>query len=267
VVVDHAPARTTIARAIASFLTEHSESSALNTQKKYRHLLRKIQEHSDTKGYVLVEQWGPIDVREFRASWAVSPLTASKKMTVVRSFFEFALVNEWIMRNPDRLVKEKRGREDLARKERLPFTDDDLKRMFEACENQYGMVPIRWSRNSHQRPAGPGETVNYRYSHTGQDLADFISVSVYTGLRISDVCTFHIERLLPTGECWVRAMKSGRKVYTWIPEWLQERVRPTGGTGRPADLRDAHHERSERGDRRLAKETEASMGSLRTLAR
>jgi hypothetical protein len=146
VIADHTPARTTIARAIASFLTEHSESSAL-----------KIQEHSDTKGYVLVEQWGPIDVREFRASWAVSPLTASKNMTVVRSFFEFALVNEWIMRNPARLVKEKRGREDVARKERLPFTDDDLKRMFEACENQYGKVHIRWSRNSHQRPAGPGE--------------------------------------------------------------------------------------------------------------
>ena len=68
-------------------------------------------------------------------------------------------------------------------------------------------------------------TVNYKYKWTGQDLADFISVSVYTGLRISDVCTFHIDRLRPTGECHIRTAKNGRKVFKWVPEWLQQRMR------------------------------------------
>jgi integrase len=74
------------------------------------------------------------------------------------------------------------------------------------------------------RPA-QNETANYRYIWTGEDLADFISVSVYTGLRISDVAMFHIDRLLKNGECHVRTTKTGRKVYTWISEWLQERIR------------------------------------------
>jgi integrase len=85
-------------------------------------------------------------------------------------------------------------------------------------------MPIRWSRKTHHHGA-LGETANYKYSWSGKDLGDFISVSVYTGLRISDVATFHIDRLKPSGECEIRTTKNGRKVYTWIPDWLQERVR------------------------------------------
>jgi integrase len=96
--------------------------------------------------------------------------------------------------------------------------------MYEACETQYAKTPIRWSRLVHHHLA-QGEIANYRYKWTGQDLADFISVSVYTGLRISDVATFHTDRLIASGECHVRTTKTGRKVYTWIPECLQERIR------------------------------------------
>jgi integrase len=222
-----APEGVTIERATFAFLAEHAESSAPNTQKKYGIIIKKLKFYSEKKGYVMIDQWGPIDVREFRQSWGVSPVTASKNLSIVKAFFEFALSNEWIIRNPARLVKNPRGRagDDSHSNERLPFSDEELKRMFEACETQYGKKPVRWSRELHRRPAEPGATVNYKYKWTGQDLADFISVSVYTGLRISDVCTFHIDRLRPTGECHVRTTKTGRKVYTWVPEWLQERMR------------------------------------------
>jgi integrase len=219
-----APEKVTIDRAVRAFLSEHAGISALNTQKKYLLILKKLKEYSEAKGYVLIEQWGPIDVREFRTGWGVSPLTASKNMTVVKSFFEFAVNNEWITRNPARLVKEVRGRSDGSGKERIAFSDDELKRMFEACETKYGRQEVKWSRTVHHKPA-LGEYVRYNYKWTGQDLADFISVSVYTGLRISDVCTFHISRLRDTGECQVRTTKNGKKVYTWLPTWLQERLR------------------------------------------
>lgn len=216
-----------IARATTAFMSEHAESSAPNTQKKYGIIIRKLTAHSAAKGYIMIDQWGPIDVREFRQSWTVSPVTAVKNMSIVKAFFEFALSNEWITRNPARLVKNPRGRAaaESRSKERLPFSDDELKRMFEACDTQYGRRAVLWSRNVHHRPAEPGETVNYRYKWTGQDLADFISVSVYTGLRISDVCAFHLDRLRPTGECHIRTTKNGRKVFTWVPDWLQQRIR------------------------------------------
>ncbi len=54
-------------------------------------ILKKFEEHSSTKGYVMIDQWTPIDVREFRTSWGVSHATASKNMSSVKAFFEFAL--------------------------------------------------------------------------------------------------------------------------------------------------------------------------------
>jgi integrase/recombinase XerD len=215
----------TIERAVAAFLAEHGDSSARSTQKKYAIITKKLKVFSAEKGYVMVSQWCPIDVREFRQSWNVSLVTAGKNMSIVKAFFEFALANEWVSRNPARLVKNLRGRagDDPRMQERSPFSDEELKRIFETCETKYGKQPIRWSRKVHHRPAEPSDTVNYRYKWAGQDLADFISV--YTGLRISDVCTFHIDRLRPTGECHIRTTKNGRRVYTWIPEWLQQRIR------------------------------------------
>ena len=73
--------RVTIVRAIRVFTAEFQEYAALNTQKKYRLLLGKLKAFADSKGYMMLDQWGPIDVREFRASWCVSPQTAAKNMS------------------------------------------------------------------------------------------------------------------------------------------------------------------------------------------
>ena len=71
----------------------------------------------------------------------------------------------------------------------LPFTDDELRKMYDACETRYGKQVVKWSRDiHHQRIEGVYDRYNRKW--TGQDLANFISVSVYTGLRISDVATF-----------------------------------------------------------------------------
>lgn len=200
--------RVTIERAVNAFHATHAESSAFTTQRMYRYLMNRFTKFSESKGYVLLEQWGPMDVREFRTSWGVAANTATKNMTIVKSFFEFAVSNEWLDRNPARLIKELRNRNEKQSKERIPFSDEELARMFEACETKYGKTEDE-----------------YRYRWSGKDLADFIAVSVYTGLRISDVCTFHTDRLLESGECHIRTTKNGKKVYTWIPTWLQRRIR------------------------------------------
>jgi hypothetical protein len=70
----------------------------------------------------------------------------------------------------------------------------------------------------------------YARKWTGQDLADFISVSTDTGLRINQVCTFHIDRMNKSGEIHIRDMKNGAHVYTWVPEWLQQRIRERAKT-------------------------------------
>lgn len=69
--------------------------------------------------------------RELQQVWKMSPLTASKNMSIVKAFFEFALTNEWIERDPARMMKNPRLRAggDHRTRERLPFTDEELKRI------------------------------------------------------------------------------------------------------------------------------------------
>ncbi|MBZ5729166.1 MAG: site-specific integrase [Acidobacteriia bacterium] len=96
--------------------------------------------------------------------------------------------------------------------------------MYSACETQYGKQEVKWSRVIHHHRV-EGEYARYNFKWTGQDLADFICVSVYTGLRISDVTTFSIDRMQPTGEIHIRTTNGWTHVYTWVPEWWQERIR------------------------------------------
>src|SRR5205823_10508068 len=90
------PPRIIIERAIKAFTAEFEEHAALSTQKKYRILLAKLKTFSDTRGYVMLDRWTPLDVREMRSSWEVAPQTAAKNMSTVKAFFEFCLANEWI---------------------------------------------------------------------------------------------------------------------------------------------------------------------------
>jgi integrase len=224
--VETAPERVTIERAVKAFTAEFEEHAAPNTQKKYRLLLAKLKAFADIRGYIMLDQWTPIDVREMRSTWSVSPQTAAKNMSTVKAFFEYCVANEWLPRNPARLIKNQRSRDAADRRDeqKLPFSDSELRRMYEACETTYGKQEIAWARTIHHHRA-KGEYARYNRKWTGRDLADFISVSVYTGLRISDVCMFKVDRMQATGEILLRTTKAGTHVYTWVPEWLQERIR------------------------------------------
>lgn len=215
----------TIEAAVKAFAAEYEQTAAINTQKKYRLLLGKLKAFAAQRGFVALDQWKPIDVRDFRSSWKISPRSAAKDMSTIKTFFEFCVANEWIARNPARLVKLQRTREaaDKRNEQKLPFSEDELKTMYRACAAEYGKQTITWSR-SHHRKRAEAQVNRYQRKWTGQDLADFISVSVYTGLRISDVATFHLDRLQSTGEIRIRTTKAGTHVYTWVPEWLQQRI-------------------------------------------
>jgi integrase len=216
----------TIAQAVKAFLNEHAEHSSPGTCKKYTLLLNKLTEFSSHKGYVMIDQLGPADLRNCRSSWEVSPQTANKDMGILKSFFGFCVSNEWLARNPAKLVKNPKGKAgaDGRNEQKLPFTDDELKRMYDCAETRYGKMEIKWSRGTHSKTA-QAVVNNWRYKWTGRDLADFITVSVYTGLRISDVAAFHINRLTEAGEIKLRTTKTGAHVCVWLPEWVQQMIR------------------------------------------
>src|SRR5271166_4264248 len=104
-----ASGRISIENACKAFLTEGQEHAAFATQKKYRLMLAKFRAFSANRGYTLIDQWGPSDVRDFRSSWSISPQTAQRRMSMLKGFFEYCLSNEWVERNAARLIKNPKG--------------------------------------------------------------------------------------------------------------------------------------------------------------
>jgi integrase len=200
------PHRVAVSSATQAFLDELKETAAFATHKKYRLLLAKLNKFSDQRGYVMIDQWETIDIRQFRSTWAISPQTAVRRMAMLKPFFEYCVSNKWIQSNPARSVNNPKGREMSSRtnEQKQPFSDEEIKKMYEACQ-------------------GYGKTSKHKWN--GDDVADFISLSMYTGLRISDVALFHLDRMSANGEIRVRTTKAGTHVYTWVPQWLQDRIR------------------------------------------
>jgi integrase len=201
----------TVADALESWLVYHKKNSAYNTWLRYKGQTKVIHEYSKHKGYTLIEQWTKNDILEFRETWTTSKKTANSNLGVLKVFFRYCEDHEWITVNPARKVKgyKSRGADDTRGEQKLPFTDGDLRRMYEATET-YGKLD-------------PAQA--YKFSATGRDLSDFISVSIYTGLRISDVSQFRSGRMNDLGEVVIRTKKNGATVSTWVPAWLQEIIR------------------------------------------
>ncbi len=84
---------------------------------------------------------------------------------------------------------------------KVPYTDEELQRIINACD-QVGT--IQWSNGLEQRQV-----------YLGEDLKNFIWMMVYTGLRISDIGLFHIDRL-KGNEVFLRAKKNGGDVFVFI---------------------------------------------------
>lgn len=201
--------RVTVEAAVASYKNHHRDS-AHSTRTGYGYLLDRFQAFSDKIGYVMLDQWRPGDFRQFRDSWGVNSTTENRYMAILKAFFEYAVSQEFLKDNTARKIKRPRNRNHQEDVERIPFTDLEVEKMFHACEHLYCRDP----RAEH-------------YAQSRQDLSDFIAVSVYTGLRISDVATFHIDRLQSNGQVRIRTIKrglAGNAVYTWVPEWLQARM-------------------------------------------
>ena len=90
----------------------------------------------------------------------------------------------------------------------MPFTDEQVDGILKACD-QFEDRP--WANRF-----GSG-------IWTGEDMKEFVWMLLYTGLRISDIVLFDLERL-HGNEVFLRAKKNGGDVFTYIPDWLRDRL-------------------------------------------
>jgi integrase len=202
------PRRIPIADAVKVFLT-HREGAKIApaTLRKYRTFTKQLTAFADTRGYAMLDQFTSEDVDLFYSGWNLGARAKGKRLGTLRAFFRFCTNRKWLKENPISTdIKPPIGANRVANK--APYTDEELQRIMDACDR---LGEIAWS-NGREKGAW-----------TGGDVKDFIWIMVYTGLRISDVGLFHMNRL-KGNEVFLRAKKNGGEVFAYIPDWLRDRL-------------------------------------------
>jgi len=127
----------------------------------------------------MLDQFTSADIDIFYSNWQMGARAKGKRLGTLRAFFRFCMNRRWLEENPvSPDMKPPIGANRVANK--IPYTDDELRRIIETCDR---MPDVSWSSG-----LGKGRW-------TGEDLKDFIWMMTYTGLRISDVGLFHMDRL------------------------------------------------------------------------
>ena len=130
-----------------------------------------------------------------------------KRLERLKSFIKFCLKRKWLAED---IAEDLRAPEGSSiPPDKMPFTDEELTRIYKACDAIGGPTP-----------PGPG----YR-RWGGEDVKDFVMLSVYSGLRISDVSLFDITERLKGNDVFLRMRKTNKPLFTWIPDWLVSRLR------------------------------------------
>jgi integrase/recombinase XerD len=187
----------TIAEAVQKFL-EDARARNLSTasMSKYSLLLEKrLIPWASSAGYRLLRQLDVPECRDFRGSWPDAPLSASKKLERLRTFFKFCMESGWIEKNPaKRLVMPK-----VPGTPTLPFTQEEMKAILSACDS----YPIKGI-----------------YGKANRDrVRAFVLVLRYTGLRIGDVVSLPRSAVQKNG-IFLYTQKTGTHVLVPVPPFV-----------------------------------------------
>jgi integrase/recombinase XerD len=137
------------------------------------------------------------DLRGYRESWQLSPISARKKLERLRTFFRFCYESGWISANPAKPLKAPAARATPT----LPFSDEEIEKIFWAID----LFP------EHGRHCG---------MHRDRIRA-FVNVLRYSGMRIRDVVTLSREKI-QNGKLILYTQKTGTAVFLPLPKTVIE---------------------------------------------
>jgi integrase/recombinase XerD len=201
----------TIEQAIEKFLhdLEHGQKRKPPTISKHKNLLEKrLQPWCEARSYTDLQQLDVTAMREFRAGWKDSPITATKNLERLRSFFRFCVDANWLKGNPASALKPpKVGK---ASERVKVFTPDEIKRILKACDSY-----PKHNSFGHNSPAR---------------VRAFVLTLRFSGLRIGDVVALR-RGDLQRDRLLLHTAKTGEPVYVPLPAEVVKALKKVHGDG------------------------------------
>jgi integrase/recombinase XerD len=189
----------TIAYAVSRFMADLCARNVSDASvRKFEVLLQqRLLEFSTQRGLTTLNQVTVDSMRDFRASWTISPaapqnkqkdvvrplgpLTTAKHLERLRQFFKFCVEAEWLVRNPATPVKAPKAESRVT----LPFTEEELETILSEAQ-----------KNSR--------------------LNAMVLLLRFSGLRIGDAVTLRRDRVR-NGRLLLYTAKSGEPVHLPLP--------------------------------------------------
>jgi integrase len=159
----------------------------------------------------MIDQIQLTDMDQFYSRWKDGIRAKTKKLERLKGFLNFCDKRKWILENPAADLEAPVGAGSAAN--RMPLTDSELVRIYEACDK---LPETRWNNN-----LGWG-------SWRGDDVKTMMMLLCWTGLRISNGALFDMSRATahPEGgaNIFLRMHKTKGPLFTWVDDWLYERL-------------------------------------------
>ena len=176
---------------------ESGRRLGLSTLKKYRLMLKHLEEFAAKKGFVYLKPIVTEAIRDFRDSWHLGSRTALKKLERVNAFFRFASESSWIGVDPAKVV---RGPANICDTHKLPFEPSEMERIVQSCHQ----VRIE--------------------NFSNEEVLAFVLLLRYSDLRIGDASMLTIDRF-EGDDLYLYTQRSGTHVFVPLPPFVMNTIR------------------------------------------
>jgi integrase/recombinase XerD len=139
------------------------------------------------------------EMRTYRETWELSPISARKKLERLRTFFRFCQDSNWRTDNPAKAIKAPLSRPMPT----LPFTAQEMEKILWATE------------------VFPNKGI-YSFD-SGRRIRIFINLLRYSGLRIRDAATLSRDKV-HNGKLLLYTQKTGQPVWLPLPKKVSEEL-------------------------------------------
>jgi len=174
-----------VAEATEAFLAQREVEPS--TMRKYRRVMNRVVSFAEKRGESSVADLALEWLDEYRVSRNLCPLSWSKELQLLRTFFEFCLDRGWASQNP---AKKMRMPPNPKPKPRQPYTKSEIISILAATET--------FGKCAYERLRARAMVLLLRFY----------------GLRVSDVATLRRDRV-SGNQIFLHALKNGAAI--WLP--------------------------------------------------